>query len=175
VTLEGFSQAKENIFTHPLDLLKTFVLTLFFPLDATGDKYDTGRNIQFFTASEDSQLPASVMLPALFAIAILWICKNKKIAGQHFGSTRIVISLTLIVIYALSITGLITSWGNIALGKYAAGIQSRYFTTALTLLPLLLPQLDIDLEDNAITRKTVFALILWTYIGLLLAHLIVLK
>lgn len=67
-TVEQYKEAKLTVLHHPGEILKSLGISLINPLDLTNDKHDTGRNIQFFTGAEYTQLPFAVMMPILLAL-----------------------------------------------------------------------------------------------------------
>lgn len=171
-TIEQYSIAKQDVLQSPGKVLTSLFVTLFNPIDLTSDPYDTGRNIQFFTGAEQTQLPLATMAPILFAFAMIILLNSGKV-HLFAASQRFVIILTVIIYYALTCIGLIVSWGGIALGSYASGIQSRYFIPVIILAALCMPNLKISTLESRFVKIFISALILWSYTGLLLAHLLV--
>lgn len=171
-SVKQYAEAKTIAVHHPGEILRSLWISLINPLDLTGDKYDTGRNIQFFTGAEHTQLPFAVMMPVLFAVVLLVLCRNKNLPKLHI--TEIIsISTIAILFYVLSCVGLIVSWGGVALGGYASGIQSRYFIPIYVLVCLLIPNLGIQIKNERNARVFISTLIGWSYLGLLIAHLFV--
>lgn len=170
VTLEGYEAAKNSLFGRIPLLLRSLAISLFQPLDLTGDKYDTGRNIQFFTGSEVTQLPFVTMAPLLFAFALLIFISNRTILQSRLE--KIVTGLLIIAFYSASLTGLILSWGGTHLGEYAFGIQSRYFIPIIPLLILLVPNFRFRQEQYLSVKRLTAILISWSYFGLICAHIL---
>lgn len=169
VTAAEYDHAKSEAVRHVPTLLKSLLRTMITPLDLTGDRYDTGRNIQFFTGSEHTQLPAVIMTSVLFACVLLALYRNGALPKLSLPERACVVVVVL-GFYALTCTGLIVSWGGVTLGRYAAGMQSRYFIPVLAPLALLLPGLGVDLSSGPRSRRLIAALVVWTYAGLLVAH-----
>lgn len=171
-TVEQYKEAKLTVLHHPGEILKSLGISLINPLDLTNDKHDTGRNIQFFTGAEYTQLPFAVMMPILFAVVLLVLYRNKNLPEFHIAEITATAAI-IILFYTLTCTGLIVSWGGVALGSYASGLQSRYFIPIYALVCLLIPNLGILVIDRKKIRIFISALIGWSYSGLLLAHLFV--
>lgn len=112
------------------------------------------------------------MMPILFAVVLLVLYRNKNLPEFHIAEITATAAI-IILFYTLTCTGLIVSWGGVALGSYASGLQSRYFIPIYALVCLLIPNLGILVIDRKKIRIFISALIGWSYSGLLLAHLFV--
>ena len=171
-TVEQYSAAKQDVFNNPDKVFTSLFVTLFNPLDRTNDIHDTGRNIQFFTGAEHTQLPLGTMFPILFAFVILVLFGSQK-APTLSSAQKFTVITTIIVFYALTCVGLIVSWGGVSLGSYASGLQSRYFIPIIIPLVLCIPKFELSAAKTKTVKVFCLALILWSYIGLLFAHIFV--
>ena len=169
-TSSDYVKAQMEALTHPLKLLTSILSSIVYPLDLTGDPYDTGRNIQLFTGAETTQLPIAVMVPALLASVLLIIWHNAHLPRLTVIQ-RLILTAIIIIFYVLTCTVLIVSWGAPNLGGYAGGLQTRYFIPIFPIAALLMPNLGIEINLRA-GRTLVVCLLAWSYTGILLAHLL---
>lgn len=115
--------------------------SLFEPMDfdtekINGQLVNSRRNLQFFTGTEEIQLPLIVMAPVLIAIMMLLIVhmSYKNINKLQVG----LIVLIIVLYYVLSCVAMSITWvGNVDV--YASGLQNRYFIPVLPLAALLFP------------------------------------
>lgn len=124
-----------------------------------------------FTGAEATQLPAWIMAPVLFAAALLVLWHNADL--PRLGAPAWVVNAATIAVFFLAtLTGLMVSWGAPNLGGIIGGVQSRYFVPVLPLLALLVPNLGVKVGNGRTARVFLAALVLWTYMGMLLVHIL---
>lgn len=169
-TSSDYAEAQMEALTHPLKLLASIFSSIVYPLDLTGDPYDTGRNIQLFTGAETTQLPIAIMAPILLTSVLLIVWHNAHLPRLTIIQRLILIAI-VIIFYVLTCAGLIVSWGAPNLGGYAGGLQTRYFIPIFPIMALLMPNLGIEISPRA-GRTLVTCLLAWSYAGILLAHLL---
>lgn len=166
----GFNLAKKRIFQHPLLMIRSLVVSFIQPINTTGDSHDIERNVQLFTGiGPDALLPAGVMVPVLIICCLMII---KGCAGMHHGG-RIGIAITVLIVlafFALTGAGLESSWGSHSLGKYIGGLQSRYYIPIYAVLVLIMPNFGIRFDNPKLLKKVAAIFVVWSYIGMLLAH-----
>lgn len=128
------------------------------------------RNLQFFTGTEEVQLPLIVMAPALIAIMVLLIV---HMSYKSINKLQIGLIVSIIVLYyVLSCVAMSITWvGNI--DAYASGLQNRYFIPVLPLAALLLPNF---IRSENINRKalavSVAVLTTFSYIAIVITYVV---
>ena len=149
--------------------------SLFEPMDfdtekINGQLVNSRRNLQFFTGTEEIQLPLIVMAPVLIAIMMLLIVhmSYKNINKLQVG----LIVLIIVLYYVLSCVAMSITWvGNVDV--YASGLQNRYFIPVLPLAALLFPNF---IRDENINRRvlaiSVAALTAFSYIAIAITYVI---
>ena len=135
-----------------------------------GQLLNSRRNLQFFTGTEEIQLPLIVMAPVLIAIMMLLIVhmSYKNINKLQVG----LIVLIIVLYYVLSCVAMSITWvGNVDV--YASGLQNRYFIPVLPLAALLFPNF---IRDENINRRvlaiSVAALTAFSYIAIAITYVI---
>ncbi|NMN01352.1 hypothetical protein G1C96_1943 [Bifidobacterium sp. DSM 109958] len=171
ITADDYHKGMSTILHSPLRLLESVWYTLINPLDLTGDQYDTGRNIQLAVGAEFTQLPLTIMAPVLLACMLLVVARNADLPRLDVVS-RGAVTLSVVAFYVLNVIGMLALFAAYSLGTYAGGMQSRYFIPILAPMALLLPNLGIRINDGRMPRMLITGLIVWSYVGLLCAHLI---
>lgn len=135
-----------------------------------GQLANSKRNLQFFTETEEIQLPLIVMAPVLIAIMMLLIVHmSYKIINKMQVE---LIVLIILLYYVLSCVAMSITWvGNVDV--YASGLQNRYFIPVLPLAALLLPNF---IRDENINRRvlaiSVAALTAFSYIAIAITYVI---
>lgn len=135
-----------------------------------GQLANSKRNLQFFTETEEIQLPLIVMAPVLIAIMMLLIVHmSYKIINKMQVE---LIVLIILLYYVLSCVAMSITWvGNVDV--YASGLQNRYFIPVLPLAALLLPNF---IKDENINRRvlaiSVAALTAFSYIAIAITYVI---
>lgn len=167
VTLKQYHNGISEIISHPGETIQSLLVTLVNPMDLTGDASNTARNIQFAAGSGNTQLPWTVMLPIFIA---MFLTLAVGIPACSFFQKSITLG-TVIAFYSVTVVGMIASWGNPVPGGYAGGLQNRYFIPLLPLLGLLLPTFGLKVDNRKKTWAFIWSCIIWTYAGLLTAHL----
>lgn len=169
ITLEQYHDGFANFILHPWKVITTAFLSYVTPVDMTGDWHDLRRNIQIVTGSEgNTLLPLGVMFPIFIAFMLL-ILLDKPLTSPLFKSTIAVVSVLFCV---ATPAALVLSAASSTPGLAAIGLQSRYFVPVIPLLSLLLPDFGLSISRKTTVRVSIAILVLWTYAGLLLAHLV---
>ena len=166
----GFYLAKNRILQHPFLMIRSLVISFIQPINTTGDSHDIERNVQLFTGiGPDALLPAGVVVPVLIVCCLLII---KGCAGIHHGGRMgfMVEVFIVLAFFVLTGTGLESSWGSPSLGKYIGGLQSRYYIPLYSVLVLLMPNIGIHFNRPRVMKKVVVVFVVWSYVGMLLAH-----
>jgi uncharacterized membrane protein len=170
VDLPGFASGKARILSHPMLMIRSVLVTLFQPPNTTGDPYDLARNIQLFTGYGPT-LSATIMVPLLVAVMILILmsCNVDFCAGAW---SKIVVAVIIALFFCVTAAGLMSSWGTPNLGRYVGGIQSRYYVPIYALLVLLVPSVRVSFSRKREGSIFLGAMIVWGYLGILIAHCI---
>lgn len=175
VSLQETHDFEMQLMLSPWKIFSLLGRVLFEPLDFDYEKIDgqlvnPRRNLQFFTGTETVQLPLIVMAPVLIAIMMLLIVHTsyKRMCGY-----QIAIVLAIPVLYfVLSCVAMAVTWSGTVDGC-VSGMQSRYLIPVLPLFALLFPGLigfeNVNLKKY---RMSVFLLILFSYIGILISYLV---
>lgn len=175
VSLQETRDFEMQLMLSPWKIFSLLGRVLFEPLDFDYEKIDgqlvnPRRNLQFFTGTETVQLPLIVMAPVLIAIMMLLIVHTpyKRMCGY-----QIAIVLAIPVLYfVLSCVAMAVTWSGTVDGC-VSGMQSRYLIPVLPLFALLFPGLigfeNVNLKKY---RMSVFLLILFSYIGILISYLV---
>lgn len=170
-TRAQYEAAVHEAATHPIGVLQSMVVSVLSPLDFVGDKYNTGRNIGFFTGAESTQLSALVMAPLLFAEVML-VLMNNAVLPRLSKADKAIVALTVVAFSAATFAALYATWSFGDLGYYVNGIQSRYFIPVVPLLALLIPDLGAAFADRERTQGFVIGLVMWTYVTMTLVHVL---
>lgn len=175
VSLERMHELEAQLLQSPWKLFPLIGRSLFEPMDfdtekINGQLVNPRRNLQFFTGTEEVQLPLIVMAPVLIAIMMLLIVhmSYKSINKLQVG----LIVLIIVLYYVLSCVAMSITWvGNVDV--YASGLQNRYFMPVLPLAALLLPNF---IRDENINRRalaiSVTALTAFSYIAIAITYVI---
>lgn len=174
VSSAEYQELRHYALTHPLDTLKSIVVTMFAPLDASQERIDgelvnPRRNLQLFAGSEKTQLGPFTMVPLLFAVALLVLYTASIRRIRHAAALWLDAAICL-AFFAMTCLAMLTSWAG-AIGGYADGMQSRYCIPIAPLLFLLVPRLA-RFDRPRFTLAFIGALTAFGYAGLLIAHLI---
>lgn len=170
-TTAQVDHALHSILTNPVGMLQSMVVSILSPLDCVGDKYNTGRNIGFFTGAEFTQLSALVMAPLLLAEVLLVLMNNEILPRLSKADVTITV-LTILGYSAAAFAALYATYSLGELGHYVDGIQSRYFIPVVPLLALLIPKLGVSFANREKTKSFVIGLVLWTYVAMALVHVL---
>lgn len=163
--------ALHGILANPVGMLQSMVVSILWPLDCVGDKYNTGRNIGFFTGAEFTQLSALVMAPLLLAEVLLVLMNNEILPRLSKADVTIAV-LTILGYSAATFAALYATFSFGELGYYVGGIQSRYFIPVVPLFALLIPKLGVSFANREKTKSFVIGLVLWTYVAMTLVHVL---
>lgn len=175
VSLEKTHELEEQLLQSPWKIFPLIGRSLFEPMDfdtekINGQLVNSRRNLQFFTGTEEIQLPLIVMAPVLIAIMVLLIVhmSYKSINRLQVG----LIAIIIVLYYVLSCVAMSITWvGDIDV--YASGLQNRYFIPILPLAALLLPNF---IRSEYINRRTlaisVAALTAFSYIAIVVTYVI---
>ncbi|NEG95376.1 DUF2142 domain-containing protein [Bifidobacterium sp. SMB2] len=167
ITVKQYHVALAEIVSNPGKTIQSLLVTFVNPMDMVKDPLNTARNIQFATGSGNTQLPWTVMLPVFIAVFLIF---TVEIPACGFLQKGITLG-TVVAFYAVTVVGMIASWGNPVPGGYAGGLQNRYFIPMLPLLGLLLPAFGLKVDNKKKAWLFIWCCIIWTYVGLLIAHL----
>lgn len=175
VSLEKTHELEGQLLQSPWKVFPLIGRSLFEPMDfdhekINGQLVNPRRNLQFFTGTEEIQLPLIVMAPVLIAIMILVIVH----VNYNFISKLQIVLITLIIVlyYILSCVALSITWvGDI--NTYASGLQNRYFIPILPFAFLLFPSF---IAKEHINRKvlgaSVAVLTVFSYIAIAVTYMI---
>ena len=175
VPLEKTHELEGQLLQSPWKIFLLIGRSLFKPMDfdtekINGQLVNSRRNLQFFTGTEEIQLPLIVMAPVLIAIMMLLIVhmSYKNINKLQVG----LIVLIIVLYYVLSCVAMSITWvGNVDV--YASGLQNRYFIPVLPLAALLFPNF---IRDENINRRvlaiSVAALTAFSYIAIAITYVI---
>nr|WP_240944998.1 DUF2142 domain-containing protein [Bifidobacterium sp. DSM 109960] len=175
VSLEKTHELEGQLLQSPWKIFPLIGRSLFEPMDfdtekINGQLVNPRRNLQFFTGTEEVQLPLIVMAPVLIAIMVLLIVhmSYKSINKLQVG----LVALIIVLYYVLSCVAMSITWvGNIDV--YASGLQNRYFIPVLPLAALLIPNF---IRSEHINRRTlaisVAVLTLFSYIAIVVTYVI---
>ena len=175
VSLERTHELEEQLLQSPWKIFPLIGRSLFEPMDFDTEKIggqlvNPRRNLQFFTGTEEIQLPLIVMAPVLIAIMVLLIV---HVSYKSMNKLQIgLIVLIIVLYYVLSCVAMSITWvGNI--DAYTSGLQNRYFIPVLPLAALLLPNF---IRSENINRRTltisVAALTAFSYITIAITYVI---
>ncbi len=175
VSLERTHELEEQLLQSPWKIFPLIGRSLFEPMDfdtekINGQLVNPRRNLQFFTGTEEVQLPLIVMAPALIAIMVLLIV---HMSYKSINKLQIGLIVSIIVLYyVLSCVAMSITWvGNI--DAYASGLQNRYFIPVLPLAALLLPNF---IRSENINRKalavSVAVLTTFSYIAIVITYVV---
>lgn len=170
-TRAQYEAAVHEAATHPVGVLQSMVVSVLSPLDLVGDKYNTGRNIGFFTGAEFTRLSALVMAPLLLAEVVL-VLMNNAVLPRLSTADKSIVALTILAFSAATFAALYATWSFGDLGYYVDGIQSRYFIPIVPLLALLIPNLGVVFANVERTLSFVMGLVTWTYAAMTLVHVL---
>lgn len=176
-SIEQYRASKTLLVGHPLDFLRSLAVTLVQPLDFNikQDPFNVRRNLQMFTGTEDTVLPATVMMFFIVASVLLLIRGNAHAAKLRWPERACVVAL-LVGFYALTCAAMLLVGDSIftaaRLGTYADGMQSRYFIPILVPLSLLIPNFAIRVRRWRTMNSSIACCLIIGYAGLLCAHII---
>ncbi|NEG70496.1 DUF2142 domain-containing protein [Bifidobacterium choloepi] len=173
VSAADYTALKSYCLSHPLAVVRSLLATMFMPLnDSTetidGVKVNIQRNVQLFTGSEGTPLGSVVMVPVLLAVVLLAVY-SVSLARVRSTVSQVVMALIVVGFFAATVVAMLASWTG-SVGGYAEGMQSRYFIPVLPLFFLLLPRF-FRCDRPRFLLACCAALIAWSYIGLVVAHL----
>lgn len=171
VSGERLEALREAMMQNPLLMLKSMVITLFQPLDYSGEtvnglEVNSQRNMQLFAGSESPQLGMAVMLPVLCATALLFLAGAQR--NRFRAVDRVVCGVVCVAFFGLTCVAMVLTWSG-ELGGYAGGIQTRYFIPVLPLVGLMVPDL-VQIRNRHKFIACVDVLVALSYCGLVGVH-----
>lgn len=175
--LAQYREAERLLVGHPVDFMHTLWVTLIQPLDlnAEFDRHNMARNLQFFTGTEDSMLPNSVMMFVLLA-SVLLVLKGNGFTRMLLSIDRVTLTMTIIGFYMLTCAAMMLVGRGVVLtadrlGTYADGMQSRYFIPVLVPILALLPDFGLRVRKTITLNMWIGGLVVCGYALLLCSHL----
>ena len=162
---------KSAMLRNPLLLVESMAVTLFQPLDfsdeTSGDRLvNPQRNLQLFTGAENTQLSMTIMVPLLFAVALLFLMGAQR--NRLRAVERTVCAMVCVAFFALTCAAMVLTWSGDP-GGYAGGIQTRYIIPVIPLVALLIPEL-VQVENLRKFLIAVAVLVILSYCGIVGVH-----
>lgn len=173
ISSQQYATLRHDAVSDPLATLRSFITTVFAPLDTSqekigGQNVNVGRWMQIFVGGEHAQLNPIVVIPLLAAVLLLALYTASIVTIGRLG--RWIAAAIVLTYCGLTITAMLVGWSGI-LGAYVTGVQTRYFIPILPIINLLMPRI-VRVDRQRWFTVCCMSAILFTYIGILLAHLI---
>ena len=167
-SLEEMADTRNTLLANPSSMLLTLWKTLINPLDNSVEPHENiARNIQLLNGSEFTVLPMSTMVPILLVFVLVAVRTIQKLDIDGIDRTFAV--LTCAAVYVLTTLAMIMTWKGQP-GGYAEGMQSRYFTILMPIVPLVFPPVVKITAGGKRFFRLCIVLVLITYVGMFFAH-----
>ncbi|WP_163228097.1 glycosyltransferase family protein [Bifidobacterium choloepi] len=173
VSYADYTKLKWECVQQPWAWITSIFKTAFMPLNLStenvnGIPVNAQRNLTLFTATEGTQLGNVTMVPVLFAIVLLTLY-SASLAHLRSWFSNGIAAVVLVGFFVATVTALLISWTG-SIGGYAWGMQFRYFLPVIPVAFLLIPRF-FRCDRPKFLLWFCGALIAWSYIGTVIAHL----